>query len=88
MHRDRSLPWSAKIPFALAVLCLLAAVASLAELFSARWELLNGEAAALMLLISAVGFAGTGAFPLVISRLMQQDPPRVPPGNQTDAKND
>lgn len=67
------MPWSARLLFFAAALCALAAVAAGFGLFAPWAPWLDGEGGVLALVVSAIAFAGSGAFPWVLHRLQRND---------------
>ncbi|MFT3757525.1 hypothetical protein [Thauera sp.] len=70
---QRRLPLSALVLFVLAALCMVLAVICFAGAGGQLHPVLAEPIAGLAFLVSAVALAGSGAFPLVISRLAAKD---------------
>ncbi|WP_068635003.1 hypothetical protein [Thauera butanivorans] len=69
----RRMPMSALVLFVLAALCLVPAVTCFAGAGDRLHPALAEPMAGLAFLVSAIALAGSGAFPLVISRLAAKD---------------
>lgn len=67
------LPLSALVLFVLAALTLVPALLCFAGEGARLHPALSDPAAGLAFLVSAIALAGSGAFPLVLSRLAQRD---------------
>lgn len=66
-------PWTSLLFGALGILSLLAGSASLAGLFANVHPLLADEMAGWGLIVSAIAFFLSGAFPLVLRRLAERE---------------
>jgi hypothetical protein len=66
-------PWTFLVFTALGALCTLVGVAALAGLMTGVHPLFNDDLAGWALLVSAIACFLTGAFPLVLRRLAEQE---------------
>ena len=66
-------PWTFLVFTAIGILCLLAGIAALAGLLQGTHPLFNDAMAGLALIVSAIAALLTGAFPLVLRRLAEQE---------------
>lgn len=66
-------PWTFVVFFAIGMLCLLAGIAALAGLLQGTHPLFNDDMAGWALIVSAIAALLTGAFPLVLRRLAEQE---------------
>lgn len=73
MSRRTRIPFLSWLLFGLALLCLIPALLSFADLGAMLHPTLADAFAGLAFLVSAVALAGSGAFPLVIARLADRD---------------
>ena len=73
------MPLAARVPFALAALCLLPALLCFAGYGALLHPALADPMAGLAFFVSAIALAGSGAFPLVFARLARRDADAKPP---------
>ena len=73
VSRHRRMPFSALVLFVLAGLCLVPALLCFAGEGARLHPALSDPMAGLAFLVSAIALAGSGAFPLVLSRLARRD---------------
>jgi hypothetical protein len=66
-------PWTFLVFTALGTLCLVVGIAALAGLMAGVHPLFNDDLAGWALIVSAVACFLTGAFPLVLRRLAEQE---------------
>ena len=66
-------PWTFVVFSAIGMLCLLAGIAALAGLLQGTHPLFNDDMAGWALIVSAIAALLTGAFPLVLRRLAEQE---------------
>jgi hypothetical protein len=74
VKREHRVPWVARVLFMMALLSLAPAVMCFAGAGGQIHPALADPMAGVAFLVSSIALAGSGAFPLVLSRLADKDP--------------